>query len=33
VLARADADGAPFAGVDALRDFVTRGLEELSPDA
>ena len=30
VLARADADGAPFAGVDALRGFVTQGLDELS---
>ena len=31
VLARADADGAPFAGVDAYRAFVTQGLEELAP--
>jgi hypothetical protein len=30
VLARADADGAPFAQSDELRDFVTRGLEELA---
>jgi hypothetical protein len=29
VLAQADADGAPFAGTDAYRDFVTQGLEEL----
>ena len=29
VLARADADGAPFAGVEALRAFVTQALEEL----
>ena len=28
VLARADADGAPFAGVDALRSLVTQGLDE-----
>lgn len=33
VLARADADGAPFASVDALRTFVTQGLEELAPHA
>jgi len=33
LLARADADGAPFAGVDALRAFVTEGLEELAPEA
>lgn len=32
VLARADADGAPFAGVDALRVFVTHGLQELAGD-
>jgi hypothetical protein len=32
LLARADADGAPFAGVDALRAFVTEGLEELAPE-
>jgi hypothetical protein len=32
VLARADADGAPFAGVDALRAFVTDGLAELAPE-
>jgi protein tyrosine phosphatase (PTP) superfamily phosphohydrolase (DUF442 family) len=31
VLARADADGAPFAGFDDLRAFVTQGLEELAP--
>jgi hypothetical protein len=31
VLARADADAAPFAGNDDLRAFVTRGLEELAP--
>lgn len=29
VLARADADAAPFAAVDDLRAFVTQGLEEL----
>jgi hypothetical protein len=33
VLARADADAAPFAGSDELRTFVTQGLEELAPDA
>ncbi|MFI5053869.1 MAG: hypothetical protein ACHQDE_05860 [Acidimicrobiia bacterium] len=33
VLARADADGAPFAGFDDLRTFVTQGLERLAPDA
>jgi hypothetical protein len=33
VLARADADAAPFAGSDDLRAFVTQGLEELAPDA
>jgi hypothetical protein len=33
VLARVDADGAPFAGADAYRAFVTQGLEELAPDA
>jgi hypothetical protein len=33
VLARADADAAPFAGFDDLRAFVTQGLEELAPDA
>jgi hypothetical protein len=27
VLARADADGAPFVGFDDLREFVTQGLE------
>ena len=32
VLARADADGAPFAGVDACRAFVTQGLKELSTE-
>jgi len=31
VLARADADDAPFAGTEALRSFVARGLEELAP--
>jgi hypothetical protein len=30
VLAAADADGAPFTGVDAYRAFVTQGLEELA---
>ena len=30
VLARADADDAPFVGVDAYRAFVTQGLEELA---
>jgi hypothetical protein len=30
VLARADADGAPFAGSDDLRAFVTQGLAELA---
>jgi hypothetical protein len=30
VLARADADGAPFAGVDAYRAFVVQGLQELT---
>ena len=33
VLARADADGAPFAGSDELRAFVVQGLEELAPGA
>lgn len=33
VLARADADAAPFAGFDDLRAFVTQGLEELVPEA
>ena len=32
VLARADADGAPFAGFDDLRAFVTEGLTTLAPD-
>ena len=32
VLARADADEAPFAGVDAYREFVRQGLEELAAD-
>ena len=32
VLARADADGAPFTGFDDLRAFVTQGLEELASD-
>jgi hypothetical protein len=31
VLAAADADDAPFAGSPHLREFVTRGLEELGP--
>jgi protein tyrosine phosphatase (PTP) superfamily phosphohydrolase (DUF442 family) len=30
VLARAEADGAPFAGSDDLRAWVTQGLDELS---
>jgi hypothetical protein len=30
VLAAADADGAPFAGMDPLRGFVSRGLTELA---
>ncbi len=30
VLAAADADGAPFAGMEPLRAFVTRGLDELA---
>jgi hypothetical protein len=33
VLARADADAAPFVGFDDLRTFVTQGLEQLQPDA
>ena len=33
VLARADADGAPFAGNEDLRAFVVQGLHELAPDA
>jgi hypothetical protein len=33
VLARADADGAPFASSDELRAFVRQGLEELASDA
>src|SRR2546423_3068444 len=33
VLARADADAAPFAGSDELRALVTRGLAELAPDS
>jgi hypothetical protein len=33
VLARADADAAPFAAFDDLRAFVTQGFEELAPDA
>jgi protein tyrosine phosphatase (PTP) superfamily phosphohydrolase (DUF442 family) len=33
VLARADADGAPFAGIEALRTFVTQGFAELASDA
>lgn len=31
VLARADADAAPFAHFDDLRAFVTQGLQELAP--
>jgi hypothetical protein len=30
VLAAADSDGAPFAGMEPLRAFVTRGLDELA---
>jgi hypothetical protein len=30
VLARAEADGAPFAGAEPLRQWVTQGLSELS---
>jgi hypothetical protein len=33
VLARADADAAPFAALDDLRAFVAQGLRELAPDA
>src|SRR5437870_8529270 len=33
VLARADADAAPFAGSDELRAFVSQGLVELAADA
>jgi len=33
VLARADADSAPFAAFPDLRAFVTQGLEELAPKA
>jgi hypothetical protein len=32
VLAAADADEAPFTGAPPLRDFVTRGLDELGSD-
>ena len=32
VLARADADAAPFAGSDDLRAFVAQGLEELASE-
>lgn len=32
VLARADADNAPFAGVDEYREFVRQGLAELATD-
>ena len=32
VLARADADAAPFARSGELRAFVTQGLQELAPD-
>jgi protein tyrosine phosphatase (PTP) superfamily phosphohydrolase (DUF442 family) len=31
VLARAEADGAPFAGAETLRAWVAQGLEELGP--
>jgi hypothetical protein len=33
VLARADADEAPFVGSEEYRAFVRQGLEELAPDA
>jgi hypothetical protein len=33
VLARADADDAPFAGSEELRAFVVQGLDELADDA
>jgi len=33
VLARADADGAPFTGFDDLRAFVTEGLTVLSSES
>jgi len=33
VLARADADDAPFVGSDEYRAWVRQGLEELAPDA
>ena len=33
VLARAEADDAPFAGSEELRAFVVEGLDELAPDA
>jgi hypothetical protein len=33
VLERADADGAPFAGFDDLRAFVSQGLTELASEA
>ena len=32
VLARADADGAPFVGIEACRAFIAQGLEELAPE-
>jgi hypothetical protein len=32
VLARADADAAPFVGLDDLRAFVTQGLSELATE-
>jgi protein tyrosine phosphatase (PTP) superfamily phosphohydrolase (DUF442 family) len=33
VLARAEADGAPFAGSEELRSWVRQGLDELGPSA
>lgn len=33
VLARAEADGAPFVGMEDCRAFVREGLEALAPDA
>jgi hypothetical protein len=32
VLAAADADGAPFTGIEACREFVVKGLAELADD-
>jgi protein tyrosine phosphatase (PTP) superfamily phosphohydrolase (DUF442 family) len=32
VLARAEADGAPFVAIEPLKAWVTQGLEELSAD-